>query len=1085
LQTNGNITTSGSLSLISNVSSQFVNNGDYTYTYELYAESDSNVQWDDINWQPTITQNGITYYPNVNYKNYDNNVNETNYKFTTNFNTTPSISIDPNILNDNLTEILEIKHDMFQPSDRYKYFLVGFEEEEFPLEIDWVVKARDINGTKRLHKAKFFLHRGQFHNVTLGTDYYDYTFRTPQGQVINPSIISFRDYFAYDLTKEEILEIIDNSGELFSQFFIENERFGDNNSAEISIQLSVDQQSNYAFTTNTLQKPFWSKSASFLGNTYRSWGQFLYNGGVKYDYDEEGNIVNPNNTPIETLIPHHNFEDNIDLSIFDFHANPNSIEVETEPDPNFVIRSIRYNQDNENQYFKNESVYGAEVITGDRIEASYQFLNGKLISTLGRFAESNLHDLHLSETELGLDGSSGSTDGFVGLKQRSFSKGKSENGQISAFIGGVSGTTSDSYSEVLNQYIDINGDRYPDIITKGNIQVTSMKGGLSNLNISNDFISGAENEDETKGVSISGMLPNSTSSDNSSTNSPTRTNVNSGINESKGSTFNSRQWIDINGDGLTDKITFTATEVKVNLNIGYDFANEVIWSNGLPLSGLKISTRENSSISGGFSNSSFAVGLGISSSESSINAALTDVNADGLPDLLIKDIQTSNYYFHLNNGKSFEHTASQVFYNNIVDLNKSTTGNIYGSATFGFVFTIPVIPPIPIKVTATPSASVNGGINEKIVTIQDIDGDGLPDVLQQGTDNGDVVARLNKIGKTNLLKAVNTPLGGYWEVTYEREGNTYNLPQNKWVLSQVLAYDGFTEDNDFGTDIIMTTFSYENPKHDRREREFLGFEKVRTNQLDAINGLNLYRYTISEYHNENVYLKGMVKRNATYDANDVLLNESTTLYNIMDPDSPAVSLFLTGAENYLQSSLNESLFDHSRLFVAPVKSVSTSFENQVGLSIEQQYLEYDSFGNLVLYKNSGDTHTPESFNDAYITELEYHNSISGVSHSKGFVKKIQVKSDYDASLLRQREAEYNNDGKLNKVKTKLNDTETNEVNIDYNAFGNIIKSTLQNGFEINISYDNEVYTYPTEISNSFNEVSTASYDYLFGIPVGV
>src|SRR5690606_131390 len=359
------------------------------------------------------------------------------------------------------------------------------------------------------------------------------------------------------------------------------------------------------------------------------------------------------------------------------------------------------------------------------------------------------------------------------------------------------------------------------------------------------------------------------------------------------------------------------------------------------------------------------------------------------------------------------------------------------------------------------------------------------DILQKGSDNGDVIAKLNKIGKTNLLKTVNTPLGGSWTIDYNREGNTYNMPQNKGVLKTIHTDDGFTADNTYGLDETLTTVTYENPKHDRREREFLGCERVKVNQLDLANNEDIYRYTLTEYHNNNVYLKGLVKRTGLYDSSDNLLNESTTLYNIMDPENPQVNLNSNESIDFLQSGLTEDHLDKSRLFVAPVKTISTTYENGEGLSLEQQFTSYDDHGNLLTYKNLGDIYSSTLGNDAFRTELEYYDYLPTMynSNSVCFVKNMKVIRQSDGQLLRKRSAEYTNQGKINKVTTSLNNSESNEIVLDYDVYGNLIKSTLMNGFITNIIYDTKVHTYPIEVSNSFNEVSTSVYNYSFGVPI--
>src|SRR5690606_16390250 len=147
------------------------------------------------------------------------------------------------------------------------------------------------------------------------------------------------------------------------------------------------------------------------------------------------------------------------------------------------------------------------------------------------------------------------------------------------------------------------------MVTNGNIQFTSMTGGLSNHNLESFFVSGSESNDNTLGVTISGVMPNSTASDNMNN---TRTNVNSGLNTSSGKSFNTKQWNDINGDGLTDKVTITKTQIIVNLNTGYGFTDGVIWNSDIPLQDINVSERSNLGSGSGIKfSASFSAGFGL------------------------------------------------------------------------------------------------------------------------------------------------------------------------------------------------------------------------------------------------------------------------------------------------------------------------------------------------------------------------------------------------------------------------------------------------------------------------------------------
>src|SRR5690606_28956882 len=125
---------------------------------------------------------------------------------------------------------------------------------------------------------------------------------------------------------------------------------------------------------------------------------------------------------------------------------------------------------------------------------------------------------------------------------------------------------------------------------------------------------------------------------------------------------------------------------------------------------------------------------------------------------------------------------SYTFYNNRIEEDYTVSGNIFGSISFGFPI---VILAIPFKTVFSPSLGLSASFNEKTASLQDINGDGLIDVIlkDNNNNNSNISARLNKVGKTHLLKQVNTATGGYWEIGYAKAGNTYNLPNHKWVLS--------------------------------------------------------------------------------------------------------------------------------------------------------------------------------------------------------------------------------------------------------------------------------------------------------------
>ncbi|WP_159802450.1 SpvB/TcaC N-terminal domain-containing protein, partial [Flavobacterium sp. MK4S-17] len=1043
----------------------------YTDMLEFYVESNSNVNWKAINWKPIVSTNTGNYYPPVNYSIYNNNLRENKYWFDTNQLISPIIY--DTIPDDEGTAFLKISHNLFSHLANNPGILNHLKNKDFPIKINWVVKGETSVGVKLLNSTTFYLHRtGQILNI------YQYKFNNSEFDP-NANFEYSEDYKEATLTKKEIKDIIESQGRLFSAFYVNNEKFSYN--ADITLKLHPDQESNYSFSPIKIDKPFHALSITPYGILHRGWSQFLYNGGYGFEHDEDGEIVNVNNpedfgsAPIDK-----------DLFVIDNESNvPGDVPGDIDPDDvqesDSPIRYTFYIQDNENRKYVNQGVVNRTIVdenTENTINAVYGYNeNNDLTAVTGRFGEGNLYDVYVDPNDI-ISGNSGY---FFGMSQRSISKGKAK----SANFGYGSATESNAESKVLNQYVDLNGDRYPDMVSESKIQYTDMLGGISNNKISNSFITGDKSEDITFGITVAAIKPNSTSGNtikgfDTTINVITNNNISSGINASKGSSFNSKQWLDINGDGLPDKVTIAEDAVKVRLNIGYGFSEEIIWGSGY--NDIKISTRENIGLGPSFSfGASFAAGFGGAKSTAITNAALLNINGDQLPDLVIK--KTATYYeYYLNKGNGFS-TSSTPFYNGKIEEDVSVSGNVFASFTYGFWFPVFFV---PIKVVFSPSVGVNASFSEKTVTLQDINGDGLYDVLSKDTNNGNLTARLNKTGKTHLLKKVNTPLGGSWSVNYKRDGNTYDMPQSKWVLSEIITDDGFNGDAQFKPNTTLTTINYLNAKHSRREREFLGYEKVEIEQRNP-DDLALYRKVIKSYHNENYYLSGVEKSNALYNSEGQMLSEEKTFYNLLNPDNPIINLNANAANNYLQQGLSTLLLDKSRLFIAPVKVKSSVYENggQV-LTHIKEFTKYDNAGNILNYIDRG-----QGAEDTYMTSIEYYSEdYFSIENSLAFPKTIAVYKTTTNQLLRYRSAIYNDTGKLKQITVKLNEEDNNDIMYHYDVYGNMEEINEFNNLDDQgtvhytkyITYDDKIHTYPVEFTNTFGESSSMQYNYLFGIP---
>src|SRR5690348_9238348 len=160
-----------------------------------------------------------------------------------------------------------------------------------------------------------------------------------------------------------------------------------------------------------------------------------------------------------------------------------------------------------------------------------------------------------------------------------------------------------------------------------------------------------------------------------------------------------------------------------------------------------------------------------------------------------------NVITRLYNGTALRPALTWNSFNNI-NSNVSIGESVNGS------FTIPIIIPIPffpLKIDINPNANFGHGVSKTEETIMDIDGDGYADMLHSSVD-GELSASVSTIARTNMLKMVKSPLGGYFSMDYEKIGNTYEMPQTKWVMKNLEVVDGVAGD---GIDTTRKQFVYE------------------------------------------------------------------------------------------------------------------------------------------------------------------------------------------------------------------------------------------------------------------------------------
>ena len=653
---------------------------------------------------------------------------------------------------------------------------------------------------------------------------------------------------------------------------------------------------------------------------------------------------------------------------------------------------------------------------------------------------------------------------------------------------------------------DMNGDGYPDIIAGGTIQYTNTQGGLSGekyggmgktTGTHSSKAWGAGGNPVASGVALLDMM---TPSKGGSTGMQMNTGLKKVLNNLRTSFLAKisisgnipentedavETFMDINGDGLPDKIL---TDRRVRLNLGYSFTDPIAWDIDR-LQGGK--TRSyNISIGAGDTiftkkhitedkksivkaSGSISGGVGLVSSRGVEEYDLMDINSDGLPDKVW--MTDDKVFVALNKGDGF---TDGILWKgtSLLSENISTAESVNGAFTYT-IFT-PMPTPV-IKICLNPGASTGHSINRTTYSLQDVDGDGYLDIVESDKESELKVTR-SAIGRTNMLKSVTNSLGGTFTLDYEHSTPTYGLPGGKWVMSSVTIDDGIRDDGP----MMKTMFAYSDGQKDRHEREFLGFGKVVTKNIDTEQGESaVYRQAVQFYDVSTYYAQGNELGASVEDAKGNKYTETRNEYD---------GYYLTAnGDSYTFNKQKKLCSDRASAFVPLRYTANKQYEGQAtGITTSEAWNEYyltGYHGELKSYKFSdkGKLGADGSGKFDYQTAIQYaHNDNK---HIFGLPTNVTVTGG-DGKIYHQVSATYdlNYADHITQIKQQLGSGEA-VSDYTYDTYGNIIKTTLPANSKgqrmwYTYRYEPVMNMYVERIDDAFGYRSeAANFDYRYGM----
>ena len=651
---------------------------------------------------------------------------------------------------------------------------------------------------------------------------------------------------------------------------------------------------------------------------------------------------------------------------------------------------------------------------------------------------------------------------------------RSDNQSYSAGVASYGASYSHGTNSIVMDYMDLNGDRYPDIVGKGCVQYRQQWGGMGELT---ELPGGVNNisASSTNSIGVSfGASP--ISHKRSLSSNPKSAKFSLSGDGSGGGDFSigwdnaSSSWQDVNGDGLPD---YVLDNGMVRLNTGYGFLDAENWNIDNIHSGMSASAAVSSDISPklNISQGSIQLGAGLSRSANRTDYTLLDVNGDGLPDKvwrnlidlreitgwdnIIDPMDSVHVRFNLGNGR-----WSSTYDINIKNFNWSETYNESLNAGVTFGTTLFGIFKATVGVNGSPFSS---NVARDRMQLVDVNGDGCPDLVTSDAENN-LVVRYNMGGKTNLLRRVTGFTGSRIHLSYHPSAPDYHQPSLTWLLDTVTTYDPL---NPNGGDTSVTVFEYSDPNYNRYERSSFGYGSVVIKQIDPEDG-SVYRKVQRNYYNTNILNNRRIRRELTSDGNDNKYIEKLYFYDYASYDGGEVDTCSGKAYNYFDTT------------------VTRYFEGDTNPKLTvREIIQYDEFHNVVNYIDEGDT---ASNDDGLVVYLYYHSS---PGHNLIGLRESYTVTPTGASTP-QREAhfEYNGHGRLTK-QTLGSGPNAPVYEFEYDTiYGNLAKGTLPENLShqrmfYSYTYDTTVHTYPVRTDNAYGEYSSATYDYRFGKPLTV
>ena len=718
-----------------------------------------------------------------------------------------------------------------------------------------------------------------------------------------------------------------------------------------------------------------------------------------------------------------------------------------------------------------ESNYWIPMRADSRTEQYIAYGN---MGCFGKSVHSNAREITMQEGDGQIVEEIAEYDSSLPFKQgetrkNNFVRKQSYSSQHSISWGAIivnASVTFGSYSAVVD-YMDMNGDGYPDFVGKGGIQYSMPWGGIGKLMKVANF-SEFKSTTEAIGKAFSACPTQlKKMAGNNIRDGKFHLNGAMGASMGKGTSSTQIQFADINADGLPDKID--VGNGKVYYNLGYQFSAP---------EDFKEKVSEGSSQNGGLNGNigtlaediaknikkpnfpkfsiaqvSISGGIGASASTNNTQELLIDINGDGLPDKLV---QRGSGVVHVayNNGKNQFIDGGEL--SGISSISQDITRGVNTTlgVTCGISF---AVARIDFGIQSSPYTI---SLSDGKVQLTDMDGDGLVDYVYKDS-NGGIRVRYNNAPKVNLLTGVTNPTGQSIRMDYTLSEPTSAHRSRQWNLSHISCQ----MPNHPMPEMRNTEMQieYDSAYYDNYEKTDYGYEQVTTI-------VNKEKITRSVYHNRSFLLNGELIEDSVMD-----IKNNMYVRHFHDKSYKKI-----GSDEYESADI---CVNDANTIVSRDGYWTEYYEGQKSPQIKTHYdIIYDNKHNMVAYLDEGDTAIP---NDDWQQEITYLRTTANNMISLPITEQVLVPK---GRLLRFSAIEYSKLGEPARIHFEDKQQRTRATtHVRYDAYGNVEiiyapeDANNKNNWSA-FTYDSITHFHIIGIDNPFKTMTHTEYDYRWGLP---